>query len=187
MNSNVEKSRFLLRLDSGVYKKLLQLSKNQKLSINSLCSHFIEYGLLAGTHDQKWIDEIVSAYSGEGLQAIILFGSQSRGEASASSDIDLLLVFAPECKITRSLYRKFEKLMDEIPNGDRYSIHCVSQPELSVNPSSFWFEITLDGKVLWKKNNQINDWLKKVKNVICSGKYVRKLSSGQPYWMENEK
>ena len=155
--------------------------------MNALCARFIKEGLATGSQDQEWIKTIVSAYQGDGLQSIVLFGSQARGEATASSDVDLLLVFSAATKITRSLYRKFEAIVESFPDEGRYSIHCVSIPEDVKSVSGFWFEIALDGMVLWKKNEGISIYLSKVKNAICSGKYVRKMSSGQPYWMQNEK
>ena len=187
MSAGLEKNRFLLRLDPEIYQGLIKLSKTQNVSMNALCARFIKEGLTAGAQDQKWIKTIVSAYQGDDLQSIVLFGSQARGEATATSDIDLLLVFSAATKITRSLYRKFEAVLESLPDQNRTSIHCVSIPEDVKSVSGFWFEIALDGKVLWKKNDEIYVYLGMVKSAICSGKYVRKMSSGQPYWMQNEK
>jgi predicted nucleotidyltransferase len=187
MKARKEKNRFLLRLDPEVYRGLTRLSKTQNVSMNALCSRFIEDGLRAGDLNQKWMKEIVSAYQDDELLALILFGSQARGEATATSDLDLLLVFSAATKITRSLYRKFESVLESHPDQSRTSIHCARIPEDVKSVSGFWFEIALDGKVLWKKNDEIDIYLSKVKSAICSGKYVRKMSSGQPYWMQNEK
>ena len=156
MSAAHEKNRFLLRLDPETFQMLAKLSKRQKVSMNALCSRFIKEGLAAGTQDQKWIQTIVSAYQGDGLQSIVLFGSQARGEATASSDVDLLLVFSAGTKITRSLYRKFETIMESFSEESRHSIHCVSIPEDVKSVSGFWFEIALDGIILWKKSEEIS-------------------------------
>ena len=187
MSAGLEKNRFLLRLEPEVHQSLLRLSKTENISMNTLCARFIKDGLRAGAQNQKWIQTILGAYQSDDLLAIVLFGSQARGETTASSDIDLLLVFSAATKITRSLYRKFEAVLESLPDQNRTSIHCVRIPEDVKSVSGFWFEIALDGKVLWKKNDEINVYLGMVKSAICSGKYVRKMSSGQPYWMQNEK
>jgi len=84
MKARKEKNRFLLRLDPEVHRGLTRLSKTQNVSMNALCSRFIEDGLRAGDLNQKWMKEIVSAYQDDELLALILFGSQARGEATAS-------------------------------------------------------------------------------------------------------
>ncbi len=187
MSTDPQKTGFLLRLDPEVHQRLVRLSKSLNVSMNELCSRFIKDGLVDGGPARKWIRDLVRADGDGALRAIVLFGSQSRGEATASSDIDLLLVFCAGTKITRSLYRKFEAILEAAPGHDRYSIHCAGIPEDRGAVSGFWFEIALDGRVLWKKNEEIHAWLGEVKRMICSGKYVRKMSSGHPYWMQNEK
>ena len=182
-----DKHRFLLRLDASLYHQLLQLPKTQGLSVNTLCSTLIDQGLREIAPKPKWIEAVAAAYESENLQAIVLFGSRSRGDATPSSDLDLLLVFPTGTRITRSLYRKQEELESLFAPGIELSFHCAALPQDRNELSGLWFEVALDGKILWKKTDSITLWLDRVKEALCSGKYVRKLSSGQPYWMKNEK
>jgi predicted nucleotidyltransferase len=187
MRPESAKHRFLLRLDLGLYRQLHRLAKAQQTSVNTLCATLIESGIREATPRQEWIKEVVDAYEPEGLLSIILFGSRSRGDATPSSDLDILLVFPSGTRITRSLYRRLEGLGEGRWSGAEVSFHCVALPEQESEVSGFWLEIALDGKMLWKKNEAITLWLEQVKHALCSGTYVRKLSSGQPYWIKHEK
>jgi predicted nucleotidyltransferase len=175
---NRPQARFLLRLNEITHQRLTRLAQQRGSSINQLCNELIENGLSqGGTQDSQLLQSIQQTYADDGLMGVILFGSQARGDATSQSDIDLLFIFEPNTPINRKLYQKWK--------NDAYSVHCVSFPKDEARDSSFWFEIALDGKILWGAE-KLRPFLNEMKRKLSSGKYIRKLTHGQPYWIQTK-
>jgi predicted nucleotidyltransferase len=194
MRSTKDLSRFLLRIPEATHQKLVKLARTQSCSINQLCNELIESGLRRHHEpNAKLLQHIQTVYADHGLIAIVLFGSQARGDSTESSDTDLLLVFKPGTAITRQLHQQLERshtskvTKNENIDLDSISIHCVALPTTEPNISGFWLEIALDGVILWGAEN-ISNYINKVKQKISSGQLIRKVTHGQPYWIhQNEK
>ena len=172
-------TRFLLRLDQKLYLKLTRMASAKKESINSLCNQLLAASVEIGTTgNDLLVRKIKEVYQDEKLLGIVFFGSRARGEETQSSDFDLLLVFDSTTSINRSLYRKWE---DEL-----HSIHCVTMPKTEDDTSNFWFEIALDGIILWENRDELKKKFSLLKLKLSSGRYQRRLTHGQPYWIKKE-
>ncbi|MCB0370906.1 MAG: toxin-antitoxin system HicB family antitoxin [Bdellovibrionales bacterium] len=97
MSSTImESGKFVLRITPDLHKTLKAEAKERGESLNSLCLK-----KLAATSNKSWgefIDEIITVFNPLG---ILLFGSYARGENSAESDIDLLIVLDQQKKISK--------------------------------------------------------------------------------------
>jgi hypothetical protein len=120
---------------------------------------------------------------GPRLVGVAAFGSWARGELSESSDVDLLVCLESSVALTRTLYRDW----DEQPvtwNGHILEPHFVHLPSLQRRAGSVWAEVALDGVVLFERDFRISSKLVQVRHDIVSGRIVRRIAHGQPYWTE---
>lgn len=118
---------------------------------------------------------------GAHLVAVAAFGSQVSGEATADSDLDLLIVLKPLDPITRSLYAWWDRnVAKKRFTINPHFVHLTSNVE---NPGSLWFEIALNHEILFEKNQALQAKLTGIQGLISSGKVSRKWSYGHPYWI----
>lgn len=119
----------------------------------------------------------------DALVGVVVFGSWARGELGPSSDIDVLIVAAPNVPITRALYRRW----DEQPIGcKRHPIeaHFAQLPGETQRPSGFWAEVAADGRVLMDAQGQVSAYLASVREAVAGGRLRRCKTHGHPYWVE---
>jgi predicted nucleotidyltransferase len=119
---------------------------------------------------------------GDDLEAVVLFGSQARGEARAGSDVDLLVVVSERREIDRSLYR----LWDECNGATVVNPHFVHLPGDVFEAGSLWFEIAIEGIVLEDREGNVNRFLSRVRRAIANGQIRRGSVHGRPYWVKQE-
>ncbi|MCE5238479.1 DUF294 nucleotidyltransferase-like domain-containing protein [bacterium] len=86
-----------------------------------------------------------------GLQAIILFGSEARGEAAAHSDTDLLLVVQ---RLTRSTEAEARRQCLSLAEAEHLHLswHVVDMARLyrwHEASDPFWVNVVQDGLLLW--------------------------------------
>jgi hypothetical protein len=127
---------------------------------------------------QRWPDVLVG---------LILFGSAARGDATEDSDIDLLLVMKPEVNIARGLYRLWDFFCNEpIASRDypRISPHFVHLPGSVRDAGGLWYEIAIDGIVLWESDPGVSRFLRSVREAMGQGKIRRRTVHGSPYWIK---
>lgn len=119
---------------------------------------------------------------------VVLFGSQATGEATASSDIDLLIVLDKKIALVRSLYRWWDSNIEW--NGNKeLNPHFVNYPEKAEEAGGMWLEIAQYGQIIYQKNKMIDNVFKELKDMIAQGMVRQHSSNGHPYWVwrKNEK
>jgi predicted nucleotidyltransferase len=182
--------RFVLRLPVKLHDALRRRASALGLSLNRLClralSEYISTGHLAIAssapgQEVPWL-QAARRVLGEELLGAVLFGSEARGEARESSDIDLLLVAGPKVPLTRRLYT----LWDEQPADDRHSPHFVHLPSAPTEAGSLWLEAAVDGTVLYDRDGRIGRLLGRLRRAIAAGRLTRKTAYGHPYWVKGE-
>ena len=177
--------RFVLRLAPGLHAALRGAAAAAGLSLNDYCGR----KLAAPVGNLSAVDGAATAVAragtlfGDRLVGVAVFGSWARQEASAGSDVDLLVVIDPAVDITRGLYR----LWDAIPttwNGHQVEPHFVQLPRPNMVVAGLWAELALDGIVLFELGLALSMRLAQVRRDMLAGRIVRRMVHGQPYWTE---
>ncbi len=177
--------RFLLRLPPGLHEALRGAAAAAGLSLNDYCARkltaplgdisVIDGGAHAVTH--------AASLFGDHLVGIAVFGSWARQEASAGSDVDLLIVVDPVIEITRKLYRQWDQTA-EAWDGHMVEPHFVQLAAPDAIVAGLWAEVALDGIVLFERDLTLSRRLAQVRRNMLAGRIVRRTVHGQPYWTE---
>ena len=101
--------------------------------------------------EQEIPRQVVSALEtglGDRLVAIILFGSHARGEASAASDWDMLVIATG---LPRRAFERHIALKRMLPTECRGAISLVAKTpdEFEAHLPSLYLDIALDGQILY--------------------------------------
>ena len=104
-------ARFLLRLPGALHRTLGAAAAREHLSLHEYCVQRLSGpDLGVGARDQIAALLAHSAkVAGLHLLGVIAHGSWVRGEASTSSDIDVMVVVEPALPLTRGLYREWDQ------------------------------------------------------------------------------
>lgn len=180
--SKAVSGKFVLRIPPELHKKLREESLAKGLSLNELCSRKIAPERseipVSGPLPRKLIQEVRRNWDGE-LLGLVLFGSVARGEETARSDVDLLVVL--KSKITRSFYTRWDELFYE--DHPEISPHFVRLPETVSSAGSLWLETAIDGIVVWERDWLISRFFASLRKAILAGEFLRKMAYGHPYWI----
>lgn len=175
--------RFVLRIDPALHAALREAASASGLSLNEYCTRKL---VVPGINVLDPVaDAVIRSASavGEALVGIVGFGSWARGEMTASSDVDLLVVIEGDVPVTRRLYRDWDR--DPLWwESHRVEPHFVHLPENALSVSGLWAEVAADGIVLFDRDFTIVRWLGDVRRQIATGRLVRRESNGHPYWIE---
>jgi predicted nucleotidyltransferase len=180
--------RFVLRLPPDLHARSSEEARRQGISLNEYCREAIEQyadraasALLTeeGTDEfVAWARELV----GDDLEGVVLFGSQARGDARPGSDIDLLIVISSARELERELYRQW----DSRSTNRVASPHFTHLPSVVMEAGSLWFEVALDGIVLYDRNGSVRAFLSSIRGATADGRLRRRYAHGHPYWVKEE-
>jgi hypothetical protein len=179
--------KFVVRISPVLHESLKRSSEEQGISLNRLCEvRLSENAGLVGFPDLgEGLSWILSRLS-ERLQGVILFGSYARGEMTAGSDIDLLLVLRPGLSPSRQFYLDWATQiapgLRRIHNRE-ISPQFVAFPEEPEQAGSLWLEAAIDGIALWDPQLSVSKFLSKVRKKIAAGEIVRHETHGHSYWV----
>lgn len=173
--------RFVLRLPPELHGTLRDAASRAGLSLNEYCVRALAAPGTDPTGPGAAVAARAVASFGPDLVGVVLYGSWVRGEATAASDIDALVVLDASRKITRALYHEWdgEPLEHE---GHAVEVHFVGMPPADGDPGSVWLEVALDGVVAFDRDGRIARYLGQVRRHIAAGDRVRRRAHGQPYW-----
>jgi len=183
--SHSPSGRFVLRISPGLHAALRAAAADEGLSLNDYCARKLAapVGHQASFGEAMPAVERAAELFAEDLIGVVVFGSWAREELADGSDVDLLVVLASEIPLTRELYRRW----DEEPlawGGRPVEPHFVHLPASDEPPGGVWTEVALDGIVLFERGLRLSAHLARVRRLIASGRLVRGLLHGQPYWKE---
>ncbi|MCX6545144.1 MAG: nucleotidyltransferase domain-containing protein [Acidobacteria bacterium] len=181
--SKTVSGRFLLRLQARVHARLQNAARNRGLSLNEYCSRRLGVpgpALLIEDGAGAAVDRSLALFS-ERLVGVLVFGSFARGDAAATSDVDLLVVVDRSIPLARALYREWD--IDPPAWGSRsIDPHFVQLPaDVRAMPGA-WCEAAIDGVVLFERDGVLTRHLAAVRGDIATGRLVRRSVHGQPYW-----
>lgn len=122
---------------------------------------------------------------GDRLIAVVLFGSRARGEASAESDWDMLLIAEglPPTPFERHLFLK--RLL---PHGCRGAVSFLAKTpeEFESHLASIYLDIALDGQILYNSYGYARRRLAVIRSLIeRAGLYRERTVAGDVWrWQE---
>lgn len=179
----------MLRLPPKQHAALQHLAAARDVSLNTLCRQALTefLGSVPSKPTAENVEEplvrAVRQMLGSSLVGVILFGSKARGEEHDGSDVDLLIVVAPQQPLSRHLYRQWD---EALPAGV-YSPHFVHLPDSTEKAGSLWLEAAIDGVVLLDGSGSVQRFLGRLRRVIAEGGLVRRTAYGHPYWVKGDR
>jgi predicted nucleotidyltransferase len=179
--TNHPSGRFVLRLPPPLHAVLAESARARGLSLNEHCVRSLaraEAVTVAALTDviAKSLEQL-----GPAVVAVAVFGSWARGEAGPASDVDVLIVVAPDVEITRSLYTPWDHI-DVTIDGHRVEPHFVRLRAADDAISGLWAEIALDGAIVYDPALSLSRELARVRRAIVEGGLVRRSAGGRSWW-----
>jgi len=176
-------ARVLLRLPIDLHRTLVKAAADLDLSFNEFCVRRLRAP--ADAQGLSVVRSLVAARArhvfGRRLLGVLVLGSWARGEAAATSDIDVLIVIDPATALTRELYRDWD--LDPLTfEGRVIDAHFAHSSPAGAAPTAVWCEAAVDGVVWYDRDGAIAIRLGEVRRAIAEGRVVRAFAHGQPYW-----
>jgi predicted nucleotidyltransferase len=180
---NPRVTRVLLRLPADLHRMLVKAAADADLSFNEFCVR-----RLSAPSDAQGLSAVRSqvvtrarTVFGDRLDGVLVLGSWARGEAAATSDIDVLIVIDATIALTRDLYRVWD--LDPISvDGRAIDAHFAHPSAAGTPPTAVWCEAAVDGIVWYDRDGRLTIRLGEVRRAIAEGRVVRSFAHGQPYW-----
>lgn len=176
----------MLRLDPRLHGLLREDALAAGMSLNDWCGRTLAAPGAAGLDAASSAVLAIRSRLGSDLVGVVVYGSFTRGELTAGSDVDLLVVLAAGLPITRSLYREWEGVVPHW-NGREIDLHFVHLPPPAARVSGSWAEAAVCGIVLYDQDLTVSRRLIEIRERIAAGELVRKMAQGQPYWIHEDR
>ncbi len=190
----------ILRIPSSLHQQLKHEARSADLSLNKHCRAILSRKATDATPATSPVSLTLAAGGtrrianlqdlsarvledwGDSIEALALYGSLARGRETAGSDIDLLVVLTAGETLDRDIYsrwrlRKFE--------GREVSPLFVQIPGEGERIGGLWFEVALDGIVLFDRDLLLSRFLSRVRDLIAGGEVRRMITHGHPYWVHS--
>jgi predicted nucleotidyltransferase len=120
---------------------------------------------------------------GSSIEGLALFGSFARGRETATSDIDLLVVLNRGVTLDRDVYSRWQLRKVD---GREVAPLFVQIPREGERIGGLWFEVALDGIVLFDKDLNLSRFLSHVRDLVADGRVRRMVTHGHPYWVHSD-
>lgn len=182
--------RFLLRVGRDLHERLATEAHGLGLSLNEHCVRRLA-GTAVGDRlaplglDGAFLERMVATFPRQPL-AVVLFGSMARGDHGTGSDVDLLVVFDRDVRITRSLYGCFDEAVDVTGFRHPPNPHLVALPSDAASCGGLWIEVAMDGMVLWERGTAVSSFLGALRERVAAGALRRRTAYGHAYWVRQE-
>jgi len=174
---------FLLRMQADAHARLQAEARELDVSVNELCSRRLRVPGPAMLVEDGAAGAVAHAHAlfDDQLVGVLVYGSYARGDATPSSDVDLLVVISLSIPLTRTLYRDWDA--DPVVWNERpIDPHFVHLPAQARTVAGAWCEASLDGVVLFERGGTVTRHLAAIRGAIAAGRLVRRSTHGQPYW-----
>jgi predicted nucleotidyltransferase len=181
--SSVASGRFLLRVQQRVHARLTAAARRLGISLNEYCDRRLRVpgpALLLEPGAAASVERSLVQFDAA-LAGVLVYGSYARGDATAASDVDLLVVVDPAVALTRALYREWDDGPVEW-QGRHVDPHFLHLPAGGRPAPGAWCEAAIDGVVLYERDGAVTRYLAAIRGEIAAGRLVRRSSHGQPYW-----
>jgi predicted nucleotidyltransferase len=194
-------STLILRIPSFLHQQLKQEARSADVSLNKYCrnlldrkaggssaedppvSMMLEVGRSRPTELLRDLSAQVLEGLRDNIEGLVLFGSSARGRQTEKSDIDLLIVLSGSMALDRDVYSHWRPRRF---NGREVAPLFVQIPEKGERVGGLWFEVALDGIVLYDKNLRLSRFFSRVRKLIADGQARRMFTHGHPYWVHSD-
>ena len=173
--------RFVLRVPPPLHEALTAAARARGISLNEHCVRSLARAQVEAGSGLTEAAARALEQLGSDLVAVAVFGSWARGEAGPSSDVDLLIVVAPDVEITRSLYLPWDD-GDLTLDGHRVEPHYVRMRAPDEAITGLWAEIALDGAIVYDPDLTLSRELSRIRRAILGGDLVRRSAGGRSWW-----
>jgi len=199
---NSPRATLLLRIPLSLHQRLKQEARTADVSLNKHCHALLNRKAGdasvasnpgASTHAagpsrritplNELTAKVVETWGGE-IEGLVLFGSFARGRQTANSDIDLLVVLNSDVTLDRDVYSRWEIHKFD---GREVAPLFVRIPRKEESVGGLWFEVALDGIVLYDRDLRLSRFLSRVRDLVAAGTVQRKITHGHPYWVHSGK
>jgi predicted nucleotidyltransferase len=181
-------------MSPDLHRALKRRSTERGITLNQACVDILERAVRAPVSAELPdtlqpagpLVERLHQQWGAALLGLVLFGSAARGEMTAASDVDLLVVLAPDTDISRDLYRRWnEAIVPDLPPGlrGRLAPHFVTLPPGPTEAGSLWYEVAVDGRILLDREGRVEHFLRALRRELARGTVSRRFAHGHPYWI----
>jgi hypothetical protein len=181
-HTDLPSGRFLLRIDPALHALLREHADGAGLSLNEYCSRKLATPGIVDGPSSRAIGHAAEVTEGR-LRGVLAFGSWARGELADESDVDLMMVVAPDLAIERDLYRRWDRAPIRW-EGRRVEPHFVHLPHEGHRVTGLWAEAAQDGVVLFDPDLSLSRHLVGIRRRILDGRLVRREAHGHAYWVE---
>ena len=175
--------RFLLRVGPELHSRLQAAARTLGVSLNEFCSRRLSVpgsAVLVDGVAQTAVQRALARF-GASLVGVLAYGSYVRGDATATSDVDLLVVVSTSVPLTRALYRDWDDEPADC-HERRIDPHFIHPPRDRRAAPGAWCEAAIDGVVLFERDGAVTRHLAAIRADIAAGRLVRRSVHGQPYW-----
>ena len=176
-------ARVLLRLPADLHRLLAKAAEADGLSFNEYCVRRLRTPAQPQQMSEARTAVVRRAQDAFGprLLGVLALGSWARGEAGATSDIDVLVVIDRNTPLTRDLYRAWDQ--DPLAvEGRVVDAHFAHPSPAGTTPGAVWCEAAVDGLLWYDRDGQIQQRLAEIRRAIAERRVVRSFAHGQPYW-----
>ncbi len=193
-----DRATLILRIPSSLHRQLKQDAHAADISLNRYClsllgrraSHSsgepppVSLTLSAGRSSLQDLSAGAFETWGSSVEGLVLFGSFARGRQTANSDVDLLVVLNSSVTLDRDVYSRWRPRKFE---GHEVAPLFVQIPAEGTRVGGLWFEVALDGIVLFDRNLHLSRFLSHVRGLISGGRVRRMVTHGHPYWVYSDR
>jgi len=185
-DSPAASGRFVLRIGADLHAELRREAAARGISLNEHCARKLAEPVGIAVEDAALQAVVVRALQLlEGsLVGVVVHGSWTGGEAKDGSDIDVLMVVDERVSVDRDLYRRWDAEGALAIDRHPADVHFARLPSGAETVSPLWAGIATDGFVVFERDRRVSRLLAQVRGRIASGRLVRRVIHGQPYWME---
>lgn len=178
--------RFVLRISAALHAALRRDAAARGLSLNEHCARklaepagdvFPDPELQAVVTRSRRLFE-------HSLAGVLVHGSWARGEEQDGSDVDVLIVVDDGVSIDRETYRLWDAAGELAVDGHPVEVHFARPLSEAEAVTPLWAEIATDGIVVFERDHAVSRFLSRIRGQIASGRLVRRIVHGQPYWTE---
>jgi predicted nucleotidyltransferase len=195
------RATLILRISSSLHQQLKQEARAADMSLNKHCCSLLGKKTRGSSAQgppisltfaadsshrtallQDLLARVLESWGGS-IEGLALFGSFARGRETANSDVDLLIILSRSVTLDRDVYARWQLRKFD---GREVAPLFVQIPREGERIGGLWFEVALDGIVLFDKDLNLSRFLSRVRDLVADGRVRRLVTHGHSYWVHTD-